>query len=111
MINYILLAACMVLVSSFTQILLKKSANEQSGGIRYFLNSKVIIGYFLFFVVTFINSKIIYKNINLSTINIIESFGYIFVPLLSWILLKEKLNRKMLIGIGLIILGIIIFVW
>ena len=40
---------------------------------------------------------------------IIESLGYIFVMILSNIILKEKITRKKLIGNLLIFLGIIVY--
>ena len=40
---------------------------------------------------------------------ILESTGYIFVAVLSWIFIKERINLKKGIGIATIIIGILIY--
>ena len=40
---------------------------------------------------------------------ILESTGYIFVAVMGYIFLKERLNRRKMAGIALILVGIIIF--
>ena len=103
MINrYILLASINVFISSLTQILLKSSANEKKESfIKNFLNYKVIIAYVIFFGVMLINSLIVFKHIDLSQISII--------PILSSLFLKEKISKKKIYGIILIIIGIFLF--
>lgn len=107
--KYILYAALTVLISSFSQICLKSSANEKKTGIFVFLNLKVILAYFLFFGVTLINSAFIFKNIQLSSISLIETLGFVYVPILSFLILKEKISKRQVLGIILIIIGAIIF--
>lgn len=111
MINrYVLLASINVFISSLTQILLKSSANEKKESfMKNFLNYKVIIAYVIFFGVMLINSLIVFKHIDLSQISIIESLGYIFIPILSSLFLKEKISKKKVYGIILIIIGIFLF--
>ena len=39
----------------------------------------------------------------------IEALGYVFIPLLSITILKEKISKKQILGISIILLGIVIF--
>ncbi len=40
---------------------------------------------------------------------VIDSFAYVFVLLMSWLILKEKITKGKLIGNMIIIAGIIIY--
>ncbi len=109
--KYLLLAGLNVLISSLSQILLKSSANEKKESfIKNYLNYKVFIAYLIFFGIMFINSLVVFKNIELSQISIIETLGYVFVPILSYFILKEKFNKKMIYGIIIIIIGVYLYI-
>lgn len=98
-----------VLLSSFSQILLKKSAQKQyPSKLKEYLNPLVIFSYGLFFLCTLIAMYAL-KVIPLSMSPILEATGYIFVAILSYIFFKEKLTKKQLLGMILIISGIVIY--
>lgn len=98
-----------VLLSSISQVMLKKSAEKHyENRIREYLNPFVIIAYGLFFCTTLI-SVFSLKVVPLSMAPIIESIGYIFVAVLGYIFLKERMTRKQVIGMGLIIAGIVVY--
>jgi small multidrug resistance pump len=98
-----------VLVSSISQIGLKKSARKNyESTLKEYLNPLVIISYVLFFLSTFLTVYAL-KVVPLSLQPIIESTGYIFVTVLSYIFLKEKLSKRKIIGMIVIIIGIIVF--
>ena len=98
-----------VLISSFSQVLLKKSANVSNESfISTYLNWRVITAYGIFFIATII-SLISYKYISLSFGAVIESTQYIFVALFGYLFFKEKINKSEMFGLILIILGVIIF--
>ena len=98
-----------VIISSFSQVLLKKSANTKKDNIiKEYLNTKTIVAYSIFFIAT-LCSVIAYKNLPLSSGPIIGALEYIFVIILSYIILKEKINKRTIIGISLIILGIVVY--
>ena len=61
----------------------------------------------MFFAGTLI-TIISYKTIPLSFGLILESAGYIFVAILSYVFLKEMLNKKQILGLVLILIGIVI---
>lgn len=98
-----------VLVSSVSQVMLKKSANkEYSSKIKEYLNPLVIVAYGLFFLSTVV-TVIAYKGVALSSGPILESSGYIFVAVLGVIFLKEHFTLKKIIGMALILVGIAVF--
>lgn len=107
--KYIILLVLAVLVSSVSQIILKKSASKTYNSIfREYFNLYVITGYGLMVVSTVLVilglRGVPYKNEP-----IIESLGYIFVMILSNLILGEKITRKKIIGNLLILSGIIIY--
>ena len=98
-----------VAISSVSQIILKASANKTySSKLKEYLNPLVMGAYAVFFGATFITMYAL-KEVPLSLSPILESSGYIFVTVLGWIFLKEKLSKRKLIGMGVIILGIAVF--
>lgn len=105
----VLLLLFSVFLASFAQILLKKSAGRQyTEKIREYLNPFVIGGYGIMLVTTVI-SVLALRWIPLSMSAGLDACGQIFVPLLSWFLLREKINKKKWLGIFVIIIGILIF--
>ena len=98
-----------VFISSVSQIVLKKSAQkEYPSKIREYMNVRVIFAYTIFFGAT-LCSILAYKGIPLSFGPILESVGYIFVAVLSWMFVKEKITKKKMLGLTMIVIGIIIY--
>lgn len=108
-IKFALLFLLSVFVASVSQIILKKSASKQyASKIREYLNVPVISAYALFFMSSLL-TVLAYKKIPLSLGPILETSGYIWVAILGAIFLKEKLNKKKILGMVIIVLGIVIF--
>ena len=104
--KYIIIFLFSVFISSISQILLKKSANiHYENRIREYLNIRVIIAYGIFFTSSLI-TIVAYKGVPLSLGPILESTGYIWVAILGRICLKEKIEKRKLSGLLLIILGV-----
>ena len=100
---------CSVLISSVSQILLKKSADKTyDSRLKEYLNPLVIIAYGMFFCSMMI-TMYCYRYVDVSAGPIFESAGYIFVGVLGYIFLKEKFTAKKIIGMLLIMIGIVIF--
>lgn len=96
-------------VSSISQILLKRSADiKYENRIREYLNLRVIVAYGLFFSASLI-TVIAYRGIPLSMGPVLESAGYVFVAILGRIFLHEKISRRKLLGLALILVGIMVF--
>ena len=98
-----------VFISSVSQILLKKAADRTyENHIREYLNPLVIFSYAMFFC-SVILTMLALKKVPLSMQPILESTGYIFVAVMGSIFLKERLSKRKLAGIALILAGIIVF--
>lgn len=105
---YVLIFLFSVFIASVSQILLKKSANQEHGSfIKEYLNWRVIIAYGLLFLSSFV-TIIAYKGVPYSMGPVLEATGYLWVALLGYFILKEKIGKKKLLGLGLIILGVIV---
>ncbi len=100
---------CSVLISSISQILLKKSADRTyDSRLKEYLNPLVIVAYIMFFCSMMI-TMYCYRYVDVSAGPIFESAGYVFVGILGFIFLKEKFTVKKTIGMILILLGIVVF--
>ena len=98
-----------VLISTCSQILLKKASNmEYSSKIKEYLNWRVIVGYGMM-VVSTILTIIAFRGMDYKNGPIIESLGYIFILFLGNWFLQEKITKKKIIGNALILLGIAVF--
>lgn len=98
-----------VFISSFSQVLLKKSAlTPRKGFVQEYLNPFVIAAYALFMAATFM-TVYAFKGIPLSYGPILDSTGYLFVTLFGIIFFKERLNCKKTAGIAVILAGIIVY--
>lgn len=106
-------AIIIILISSFivaiSQCILKSSANKIHKSIIFeYLNFRVIFGYGLFMMSLFLN-VIAYQGIPYKLGPIIASTSYIFIMILSRVILKEKITKQKILGNILILIGIIIF--
>ena len=109
MIKYMMIFIASVFISSVSQTILKTSANQQyESKIKEYLNPKVIIAYGIFFISSLV-SVVAYKGVPLSFGPILESSGYIFVSLLGFFVLHEKIGKRKLLGLAIIILGIVVY--
>lgn len=95
--------------SAMSQILLKKSANkEHKSWIYEYLNWRVILAYFIFFSVLLVNTYA-YTQVDMKYGAVIDAFTYVFVMILSWLILREKFTKWKLIGNLIIVAGVIIY--
>ena len=107
---FVLIYLTGVFVSAIAQILLKKSAEKTyDSKIKEYLNPYVIISYSIYLGANFF-TKFAYSGIPLSFGPILAASEYIFVAVLSKLILKEKINKKKITGLAIICLGIIVFV-
>lgn len=107
---FYILVSIGVFLCACSQLLLKKSAERvHSCWIASILNWRVILAYGIFFGSLFVNITAMQHGVELKSIPIIESLGYIFVPLLSFLVLKEKLSKRTIASMLFILIGVIIF--
>lgn len=106
---YALIYIAGVLISAFAQVLLKKSADTKKDNIiKEYLNAKTICSYAIFFIAT-LCSVFAYKYLPLSYGPILGTLEYIFVAILSYIFLKERIKRKKLVGLLIVLVGVFIY--
>ena len=104
---YIAIFIASSLISAFSQILLKIAARRQySSWIYEYLNVRVIVAYFIFFLATLL-TVYCYKIIPLSLGAMLEASGYVFVTVLGRLILKERVSKQKILGMALVILGVI----
>ena len=110
MINiYFLLMIVAEIVASSSQVLLKTSAGKKyENFIREYVNPWVIGGYSLL-VISMIISIFCYKGLGYMGVVVIEPIGYVIVMFFSRIFFKEKITKRKLIGMLLIVGGIAVF--
>ena len=104
MIKYVILFILSILIESFSQIILKKGATQKN----IYINKYTICGYSLM-VISTLFTLVGYKKVSLSLGQILQSLSFIFVIILSYIFLKEKISKRQIVGIIIIIIGIIIY--
>ena len=96
------------LLSAISQLILKKAAdNPRFTGIRAYLNLPVILAYGLFFGCMLLN-VVALRTLDLTVASVLEASSYIYVMVLSFFFLKEKISARRLIGNIVIIAGIIL---
>lgn len=95
--------------SAVSQILLKQSANqEHESALKEYLNWRVITAYMIFGSVLMVNTYA-YTQVDMKYGPVLDTFTYVFVLILSWLVLKEKITRGKLIGNLLIVAGVLIY--
>lgn len=96
-------------LTAISQILLKQSANKEYKSVIYeYLNWRVIVSYGIFFGVLLLNTYAFTK-VDLKYGAVIDTLSYVFVMLLSWLLLREKFSKGKLIGNLLIMAGVFVY--
>lgn len=106
---FFLLMVVSELVSSTSQMLLKKSATkEYKNVIREYLNGWVICGYGLLFLAMII-SIFCYSGLGYMGVVVLEPINYVLVMIMSRIFFKEKFTPRKLLGVLFIICGIAVF--
>ena len=107
--KYVLLMFALTFFSALSKLLLKLSANEtHKGRFGEYLNRKVITAYLIFAVVLLLNTYA-YTKVNLKYGPVIDTFTYVFVLLLSVLVLREKVTKWKLIGNLMIIAGVVLY--
>ncbi|RDB58957.1 multidrug ABC transporter [Gordonibacter sp. 28C] len=109
----VLLYSCVLLlgvfISSISQVMLKKAAlKEYDSPIKEYLNPLVVFAYVLFVGTTFL-SILAYRGIPLSMGPILEATSYIYVTVFGVTIFKEKMTKKKLVALGLILAGICVY--
>ncbi len=109
MLPYIVVILLSVFLASVSQVLLKKAALRQYDSfLKEYLNPLVISAYTLFFGTTVL-TLLAYKGIPLSLGPVLETTAYFYITLFGVFIFKEKITKKKLLALGMIVGGIILF--
>lgn len=106
--NGVLIYLITPLISAASQLMLKRAAdNPKYTGLRFYLNPLVILAYVLFFGCMLLN-VVALQTLDLTVASVLEASGFLYVMVLGWLFLKEKITPRKLIGNVLIVAGIVI---
>ena len=107
---YYILVILAVFSAAGAQMLLKKGASiAYPSFIRQYLNPWVIGGYAIMGASLLLNVFCLAHGILVKEVGGIESLSYLFVPLLSWLIFKERITKRKAGAIVVIIVGVVVF--
>lgn len=108
--TYYFIVIVSVFAAACAQMLLKQGARrEYVSWWRQYINPWVIGGYGIMACSLVLNIWCLSKGVQVKEVSVIESMSYLFVPLLAFMLFKEKLTARKMCAIGIIIGGVILF--
>lgn len=111
--NQLLLYSGILLLGTFiaavSQVILKKAANKTySSKVREYLNFPVIFAYTLFILTTFM-CIFAYRVVPLSFGPVLESSSYLYVTVFGVVFFNEKITKKKVLALALILCGIAVY--
>lgn len=107
---YYLIVILSVFAAACAQMLLKQgSRKDYATWWRQYINPWVIGCYGIMACSLVLNIWCMSKGVQVKEVSVIESMSYLFVPLLAFMLFKEKLSTRKVCAIAIIIGGVIIF--
>ncbi len=107
---YYIIVILSVFAAACAQMLLKQGARkEYASWWRQYINPWVIGGYGIMACSLVLNIWCMSKGVQVKEVSVIESMSYLFVPVLAFMLFKEKLTARKICAIGIIVGGVIIF--
>lgn len=91
-------------------MLLKQGARQQyDTWWRQYINGWVIGGYAIMLGTMLINIFAMSRGVEVKEVSIIESMSYLFVPILSFVIFKERLTWRRVCAMAIIIVGVVVF--
>lgn len=106
---YALLCLFNVFLGAVSQVMLKKEAMKPHKNVLHeYLNPLVIIAYVIF-VGTTVLGLIVYKGLPLNLGPVLETTGYIYITLFGVFIFKEKMTRRKMLALAVIVGGILLY--
>lgn len=107
---YYVIVILSVFAAACAQMLLKQGVRkEYASWWRQYINPWVIGGYGIMACSLVLNIWCMSKGVQVKEVSVMESMSYLFVPVLAFMLFKEKLTIRKIGAIAIIIGGVIIF--
>lgn len=97
-----------IVFTGVSQVLLKIGAKQAKNHVSIFINIYTLTAYSLYLLTTLFTVYAL-RNISLDTFYASTSLKFIFVVVLSRIVIGEKLNNRKLVAVSLIMIGVIVF--
>jgi len=106
---YVGVAFFSVVLSSLSQVLLKKSSSEtKKHWVFEYLNPKVVVAYCTIFVCMLL-TIFAFTGMYYRYGAVIESLAYLLIMMFSRFFMEEKITKRRVLGNLIIVLGVIIF--
>ena len=97
-------------MAGFGQVSLKKAAMQPGCTLlRQYTNGYVLLGYFLM-LCSMIMVSIAYRDVPFKEGPVLDSLGFIFVPIMGRVFFREEITWTKGLGFMLIMIGVMIFV-
>lgn len=107
---YYILVILSVFAAACAQMLLKQGARRNYAAFwRQYLNPWVIGGYGIMACSLVLNIFCMSHGVQVKEVSVIESLSYFFVPVLAFLIFREKITWRKLAAIAIIISGVILF--
>lgn len=111
--NQLLLYSCFILfgtfISAVSQVMLKKATlKTYASRTKEYLNPMVIGAYAIFFFAT-LCTVFAYKVVPLSMGPVLEATSYLYVTAFGAVVFNEKITKRKLIALLLIVSGIVVY--
>ena len=107
---YYVVVILSVFAAACAQMLLKQGARQVYGSWwRQYINPWVIGGYGIMACSLVLNIWCMSRGVQVKEVSVIESMSYLFVPVLAFVLFKERLTLRKICAIAIIIVGVLIF--
>lgn len=101
---FIIIYIFSIIIASYAQILLKKGATSKK---NIYINKYTITGYSLMIVST-VFSLVGYRGVSMSLSQVLQVLGFFFVAIFSYLMLNERITKRVKIGLIIVIIGILI---
>ena len=99
-----------IITAAGAQMLLKQGTRKNYSSFwRQYLNPWVIGGYGVMGTSLLLNIFCLSHGVQVKEVSIIESLSYLFVPVLSWFIFKERITWRKAGAIAVIMAGVVFF--
>jgi len=97
-----------ILLTSISQTLLRAGARSKSGSVEIIFNPATMAGYLLFFMVIVL-AIFALQAMDLKTVMAWNAATYILTPIISFLFIREPLDRRITAGSAIIVIGLLVF--
>lgn len=105
-----IIALVAIVLAAVAQLLLKSSSKEDyDNAIKEYLNTKVLLGYFIMGISMILNVYALHQGLRVKELSTLEALNYILIPVLSYFFFHESISKHKLLAICFVLFGIYVF--